>query len=110
MFVCTPGKEVLMSALCDGTDNCGGGNDETTALCESQLQTSLSLSHTVFLSAPQTSAGCLITGAAPTLDSVLHHSLMSTAVPVSLDSSKIPTTIPTVLVSGSGHLPTFRLL
>ena len=44
MFVCTPGKDVLMSALCDGTDNCGGGNDETTALCESQLQTSLSLS------------------------------------------------------------------
>ena len=30
MFVCTPGNEVLMSALCDGNDNCGGGNYETS--------------------------------------------------------------------------------
>ena len=36
-----------MSALCDGTDNCGGGNDETTALCESQQKTE-NLSLTLF--------------------------------------------------------------
>ena len=43
VFVCKPGNEVSISALCDGINDCGFGNDETTALCESQSPPSLCL-------------------------------------------------------------------
>ena len=36
MFVCTSGENVNLTALCDGVRNCGGGDDETTPLCESE--------------------------------------------------------------------------
>ena len=35
VFVCEPGNNINMSSLCDGINDCGTGNDETTALCES---------------------------------------------------------------------------
>ncbi len=37
-FVCGAGVVVELDQLCDGVDNCqGGGDDETTALCESEF-------------------------------------------------------------------------
>ena len=37
VFVCTPGEEVPISALCDGNMDCTvNGDDETTTLCESK--------------------------------------------------------------------------
>ena len=37
VFVCTPGEEVPISALCDGNMDCKvNGDDETTTLCESK--------------------------------------------------------------------------
>ena len=90
VFVCEPGNEVSINSLCDGIDDCGGGNDETTALCESQAHVSLTHRDThLSLSPSQTSAGCHIMGGAPTLDGVLHQNLMSTVEAVSQGSSKI---------------------
>ena len=37
-FQCTSGVNVNLDQLCDGFDNCnGGGDDETTPLCASEL-------------------------------------------------------------------------
>ncbi len=36
-FVCGAGVVVELDQLCDGVDDCGGGDDETTALCESEF-------------------------------------------------------------------------
>ena len=77
VFVCQPGNEIPVTLLCDGVNDCGKGNDETTSLCESELD--FSLSSQLFqglLPYTQTSAGYLIMGAAPLLESVLHQSLM----------------------------------
>ena len=76
LFVCEPGNEVSINSLCDGINDCGGGNDETTTLCESQAHVSLTNTHTNLLSPSQTNAGCHITGDAPTLESALRQSLM----------------------------------
>ena len=81
-----------MSALCDGINDCGFGNDETTTLCESQSPP-LSVSIANFSFALQTSVDCHIMGAAPTLESVLHQSLMSTVETASQDSSQTLTTV-----------------
>ena len=35
VFECTSGENVLLDQLCDGNRDCGGGDDETTPLCES---------------------------------------------------------------------------
>ena len=50
-FVCTPGNNIGVTLLCDGFNDCGNGNDETTVLCESEhpINTSIlivSVSHT----------------------------------------------------------------
>ena len=37
IFVCTPGLNIPLIQLCDGVNNCGNGDDETTTLCESEL-------------------------------------------------------------------------
>ena len=42
VFVCQPGTEIPTTLLCDGVNDCGKGNDETTSLCESELDFSLS--------------------------------------------------------------------
>lgn len=85
VFVCTPGEEIPISALCDGNMDCKvNGDDETTTLCESKhallvcamdnaacTDTQLTVrSHT------QTSVCCPIMEAAPTLESALPQSLM----------------------------------
>ncbi len=36
-FVCGAGVVVELDELCDGVDDCGGGDDEETALCESEF-------------------------------------------------------------------------
>jgi len=36
VFSCTFGEEVDLDALCDGNQDCTGGDDETTTLCESE--------------------------------------------------------------------------
>ncbi len=36
-FVCSAGKFVELDQLCDGVNDCGNGDDETVALCESKL-------------------------------------------------------------------------
>ena len=36
LFQCTPDVVVSIFSLCDGVNDCGLGNDETTTLCESQ--------------------------------------------------------------------------
>ena len=35
-FFCSPGEPVPLTALCDGNQDCTGGDDETTTLCESE--------------------------------------------------------------------------
>ena len=42
VFVCAPGNEITIDLLCDGINHCGQGNDETTSLCESELDFRLS--------------------------------------------------------------------
>ena len=78
MFVCEPENEIPTTLLCDGVNDCGTGNDETTSLCESEPDFPVSLLNRikVCLSPTQTSAGYLIMGVAPLLESVLHQSLM----------------------------------
>ena len=39
-FVCSPGVFVDLNQLCDGVNDCGNGDDETSSLCESKLITS----------------------------------------------------------------------
>lgn len=34
-FVCTPGVNIELEALCNGVGDCANGDDETTTLCES---------------------------------------------------------------------------
>lgn len=41
MFVCTPGTNVNLDQLCDGNNDCPGGDDETVLLCESKLKFSI---------------------------------------------------------------------
>lgn len=36
VFACTSGEDVNLDQLCDGNRDCGGGDDETTPLCESE--------------------------------------------------------------------------
>jgi hypothetical protein len=36
VFVCEPGNEISTDFLCDGFNDCGQGNDETTSLCENK--------------------------------------------------------------------------
>ena len=36
MFACSPGDLIDVLQLCDGNEDCEGGDDETTALCESE--------------------------------------------------------------------------
>ena len=36
VFACTFGENVDLDALCDGNQDCTGGDDETTTLCESE--------------------------------------------------------------------------
>ena len=78
VFVCEPGNEIPTTLLCDGVNDCGTGNDETTSLCESEPDFPASLLNRikVCFSPTQTSAGYLIMGVAPLLESVLHQSLM----------------------------------
>ena len=38
VFVCTPGVNIPLTALCDGNADCANGDDETTTLCESELR------------------------------------------------------------------------
>ena len=35
MFSCVSGISVELDKLCNGVDDCGNGDDETTPLCES---------------------------------------------------------------------------
>ena len=35
-FQCTSGENVTVDTLCDGNQDCMGGDDETTPLCESE--------------------------------------------------------------------------
>ena len=42
VFVCEPGNEISTDLLCDGINDCVEGNDETTLLCESELDFRLS--------------------------------------------------------------------
>ena len=109
VFRCEPDNPVPMSALCNGVNDCGLGNDETTALCESQHPLTLSVL-LLPLSLPglsslsfslQTSACCHIMGAVPTPETVLRQSLTSTAETVSLGSPPTPLTpaqLPIVMV------------
>lgn len=34
-FVCTPGENIELDALCDGVRDCTNGDDENSTLCES---------------------------------------------------------------------------
>ena len=40
-FVCNAGEVVEIVDLCDGIANCGGGDDESTPICESTFLTLL---------------------------------------------------------------------
>ena len=73
-FVCTPGNNIPVTALCDGFNDCGNGNDETTVLCESEHSSKDLKSNSPFPT--QTSAGYHIMEDVPSLESALRQRLM----------------------------------
>ena len=48
-FVCRAGEVIELEQLCDGLDHCSGGDDETTALCESTCMGTICTSYIVFV-------------------------------------------------------------
>ena len=86
MFACSPGILIDVLQLCDGNEDCTGGDDETTTLCESESVYYMVVGHhyrCVYISdwTLQINVFCLTMEGVPQLENVKHLNLMSTVGP-----------------------------
>ena len=81
-FQCSGEEEYLpLSALCNGTNECTSGHDETNTFCASELTSSLMI---VFM-CMQTGVSCRTMEAVPTTESVSLLEMVFVVETVSLD-------------------------
>ena len=81
MFACSPGDLIDVLQLCDGNEDCDGGDDETTALCESESVYYMVVGHHYHLYLSlivQINVFCLTMEGVRTPEIVKHLNLMST--------------------------------
>ena len=82
MFACSPGILIDVLQLCDGNEDCTGGDDETTTLCESESVYYMVVGHHYHLYLSliglQINVFCLTMEGVPELEYAYHLNLMST--------------------------------